>query len=260
MKKNYYITTFAFILGATAFAQTNLAINGNFDTGAGWVSQPAAACGSGVNSISYLSGTTHTADGSGSFNLNCQNVNNRLRNSTANQIVAPAAGTYTLKMWVQKDGNDDGALRIYLGPSNDQIFTVEGDFAVTSSDWTEVTRTFNIATAASYFLSFESFGASGTNGFNIDDVVVTQDAEILSTENIVKEDSNVFIVASENKIDIKTKSIISKVEVYNLLGQNVLSQNGASSVVNTTSLAKNLYILKVYIENGGISTKKFIKK
>jgi hypothetical protein len=121
MKKNYFITACAFIFGVAAFAQTNLVTNGNFATGAGWIAQPAAACGSGVNSISYLSGTTHTADGSGSFNLNCQNVNNRLRTSVANMIVAPAPGTYTLKMWVQKTAADDGKLRVYLNPSNDKI-------------------------------------------------------------------------------------------------------------------------------------------
>jgi hypothetical protein len=260
MKKNYFTLSCAFILGATVFAQTNLAINGNFDTGAGWIAQPAAACGSGASSISFVDGTTHTADGSGSFNLNCQNANNRLRTSVANKIVAPAPGTYTLKMWVQKTAADDGKLRVYLNPSNDKIFTVEGDFDVTSTDWTEVTRTFNIAAAGSYFLSFESFEASGTNGFNIDDVVLTEDAEVLSTENITKEDSNVSIITSVNQITVKTKTQIAKLEVYNVVGQNVLSQIGDSSTLSTALLSTNLYILKVYGVDGGISTKKFVKK
>ena len=259
MKKNYFILSCAFILGATAFAQTNLITNGIFVDGTGWIAQPAAACGSGASSITFVSGTSHTADGSGSFNLNCQNVNNRLRTSATNQVVAPAAGTYTLKMWVQKTDVDDGALRVYLGPSNDRIFTVEGDFAVTSTDWTEVTRTFNITTPASYFLSFESFGASGTNGFNIDDIIITEDAA-LSTENISKEDNNISIISSETEITVNTKSQISKLEVYNVIGQNVLSQIGNSNVLDTSILSKNLYILKVYGEDGGISTKKFIKK
>jgi hypothetical protein len=109
-------------------------------------------------------------------------------------------------------------------------------------------------------LSFESFEASGTNGFNIDDATLTEDAEVLSTENISKDAANISIITSLNEITVKTKAQISKLEVFNVMGQSVLSQIGAAGTLSTASLSKSLYILKVYSEDGGISTKKFIKQ
>jgi hypothetical protein len=257
MKKNYFILSCAFILGATAFAQTNLITNGNFVDETGWVSQPANSCA--ASGITFDAGVTRTSDGSGSWNINCTNVNNRLRNTNLNYFTTGGAGTYTVKVWVQKTGADDGVLQVYIGPNNNQLFSTEGDFNVTSTSWVEVTRTFTLDAATDYFLSFSNNGATGTNGFRVDDVLAYENAA-LSTESITKEDSNISIISSETEITVKTKSQISKLEVYNVMGQNVLSQISDSSILDTTILSKNLYILKVYGEDGGVSTKKFIKK
>ncbi|MDO7173100.1 T9SS type A sorting domain-containing protein [Mariniflexile sp. AS56] len=58
---------------------------------------------------------------------------------------------------------------------------------------------------------------------------------------------------------INTKEPLQKVEVYDLLGKNVLSVKNNTEHINVSSLNKSLYILKLTSANG-VSTKKFIKE
>lgn len=96
----------------------------------------------------------------------------------------------------------------------------------------------------------------------IDDVVVEikADGSVLSTENITKDDASVFVYPNPvtNVLNYRAEGAKS-IEVYNLLGQKILAEKAKGSI-NTSTLAKGLYILKLKGENGEVSTKRFSKK
>lgn len=60
-------------------------------------------------------------------------------------------------------------------------------------------------------------------------------------------------------LNITSYSQIAKIEVYDLLGKKVASNNNASDV-NVAALGKGAYIVKVVQENGSVVAKQFIKE
>ena len=52
---------------------------------------------------------------------------------------------------------------------------------------------------------------------------------------------------------------VKNIEVYDVLGQKLITQKAIGSV-NTSALPKGSYIIKLIGEKGSISTKSFIKK
>jgi hypothetical protein len=60
-------------------------------------------------------------------------------------------------------------------------------------------------------------------------------------------------------LNISTSNRITNIEVYDLLGKKVASNNNAS-VVNVATLGKGAYIVKVVQENGSVIAKQFIKE
>jgi len=60
-------------------------------------------------------------------------------------------------------------------------------------------------------------------------------------------------------LNISSSSQIAKIEVYDLLGKKVASNNNASDV-NIAALGKGAYIVKVVQENGSVIAKQFIKE
>ena len=60
-------------------------------------------------------------------------------------------------------------------------------------------------------------------------------------------------------LNISSYSQIAKIEVYDLLGKKVASNNNASDV-NVAALGKGAYIVKVVQENGSVVAKQFIKE
>ncbi len=60
-------------------------------------------------------------------------------------------------------------------------------------------------------------------------------------------------------LNISSTNSITKIEVYDMQGRNVASNNNASNV-NVESLVKGVYIVKVMQENGSVVAKQFIKK
>ena len=64
---------------------------------------------------------------------------------------------------------------------------------------------------------------------------------------------------AQEVLNISSSSQIAKIEVYDLLGKKVASNNNASDV-NIAALGKGAYIVKVVQENGSVIAKQFIKE
>jgi hypothetical protein len=64
---------------------------------------------------------------------------------------------------------------------------------------------------------------------------------------------------AQEVLNISSSNCITNIEVYDLLGKKVASNNNAS-VVNVATLEKGAYIVKVVQDNGSVVAKQFIKK
>ncbi len=101
--------------------------------------------------------------------------------------------------------------------------------------------------------------STGTGTFDINSIEFFK-APGLSNDDIVKDDTQLVIYPNpvRNSLTVITSSKLNSLQIFNVTGQEVLRTE--SSTVNTSSLGRGVYILKVSQEGGVISTKRFIKE
>jgi hypothetical protein len=132
---------------------------------------------------------------------------------------------------------------------------------LTTDTWAYITKTFTFPAAANYDLSlYLEFGlVDGITQIDGITTTVTGGAS-LATQDIVKDDSSVFIYPNPamNVLNYSAEGV-KNIEVYNLLGQKLKAEKAVGSV-NTSTFSKGSYILKLIRENGAVSTKRFIKE
>lgn len=63
----------------------------------------------------------------------------------------------------------------------------------------------------------------------------------------------------ENELRVKAKTKIQKIEIFNILGEKVLSKENTNAL-NTEVLSNGVYIAKITLNENLITTKRFIKK
>ena len=61
-----------------------------------------------------------------------------------------------------------------------------------------------------------------------------------------------------NQLNITSEKQIERIEVYNYLGQKVIVTNKLT--INTTNLSSGIFVLRIYTQNNGTATKRFIKR
>ena len=133
---------------------------------------------------------------------------------------------------------------------------------LTTDTWVYIEKTFNVfPAAANYELTlYLEFGkVDGVTQIDGITTSVTGGAS-LATQDIVKDDSSVFIYPNPamNVLNYSAEGV-KNIEVYNLLGQKLKAEKAVGSV-NTSTFSKGSYILKLIRENGAVSTKRFIKE
>ena len=118
-------------------------------------------------------------------------------------------------------------------------------------------------TAASTSPNWELVGTEGalldlTNSVYIDSIVFDN---TLSTADFGYANNTISLYPNPAKevLNISSSNSITKIEVYDLLGKKVASNNNASNV-NVAALGKGAYIVKVVQENGSVVAKQFIKE
>ena len=90
-------------------------------------------------------------------------------------------------------------------------------------------------------------------------LLITKNTPTLSSQENTAFEFSTYPNPVKDILHINTKEPLQKVEVYDLLGKNVLSVKNVSEQINVSSLSKALYILKLTSANG-VSTKKFLKE
>ncbi|MEE9350576.1 MAG: T9SS type A sorting domain-containing protein [Flavobacteriaceae bacterium] len=71
-------------------------------------------------------------------------------------------------------------------------------------------------------------------------------------------DFSVYPIPTQNSLNIKSKTEITKIEIYSKLGQLLLKET-ASNEVDISNLSQGLYFVKVEDVNGDFGVKKIIK-
>jgi hypothetical protein len=100
-----------------------------------------------------------------------------------------------------------------------------------------------------------------TNSIYIDSIVFDTTAPVLGT-NDFKQGSNMISLypnPAQEVLNISSSNSITNIEVYDLLGKKVATNNNTKNV-NVAALGKGAYIVKVVHENGSVVAKQFIKE
>ncbi|MET3537130.1 T9SS type A sorting domain-containing protein [Chryseobacterium limigenitum] len=86
--------------------------------------------------------------------------------------------------------------------------------------------------------------------------------EILATNEIVKNKINASVYPNPVKdiLYIKGAGKIEKAEVYNMVGQKVISLNSVQDKVDVASLSKGNYVLQIFVKGEVSQSYKFIKE
>lgn len=116
---------------------------------------------------------------------------------------------------------------------------------------TSVTEVFVLRSDASTTL------VGGVNDdFEIDNLYLST-SEILNTNDFTSEVLNLYPNPSSTSFSVKSKSLIEKITVYNVLGKNILEMNPKSNSVNidVSSFNKGLYLVKMETNGKSISSK-----
>ncbi len=100
---------------------------------------------------------------------------------------------------------------------------------------------------------------SRTNANNQQRIIYDyQNSIALSTNYFELVEFNVYPNPANSVLNIETSVEISKIEIYDILGKNVLSTE--STTIKLSSLRKGIYLLKIYDNEYNIKTRKFIKE
>jgi len=83
----------------------------------------------------------------------------------------------------------------------------------------------------------------------------------MSVDNQIFEDFSFYPNPVENQLNLKANAQIESVEIFNLLGQNVINTNpnAVETEINTQALQSGVYMMKVIID-GNQKTFKIVKK
>ncbi|SDW28078.1 Por secretion system C-terminal sorting domain-containing protein [Lutibacter oricola] len=173
---------------------------------------------------------------------------------------------FTLKFMSLSPGKTDGTVRLIIRISgNNQTLDVPYS-GVTVGEWNLIE--FYTTETTGYFTSVDVvFDGDGTNTqdneFLIDDIT-QKPASVLGVEKIdFKDDVSISLYPnpSQNTISISSKKNvkIAKVEVYNILGQQVLNSEYNGNI-DISKLSKGSYIAKIFQDTNVVSTKRFVKQ
>lgn len=126
----------------------------------------------------------------------------------------------------------------------------------------------NLTPGTVYYLKVWMEASSGGNKSQVENgtfTLTSQDSSILSVVDFIEENSfTLFPNPAKASINIKVNSMLpaKKVEIYNFLGKKIITKNfnkESTLAINTSTLSKGIYFVKVFLENTSISKKLIIK-
>lgn len=227
---------------------------------------------SSANPVSYfvpgtdLSGNGH--NGSTGFALSGSYSNVTSEALTPNNwLITPMINlseNATLKFWVNaQDANysaEHYGVYVSTTGTNPSDFTLLFEETIDANGgpreqgaWKQKTANLSNYTGQTVRIAFRHFNCTDEFVFNLDDVEIVPGVGVENHDLQVK----IFPNPANSILNINANSNISKVEVYNLLGQNVMtvSVNDINTNINTSNLTAGMYMLKLHTDNGVVNQK-----
>ena len=188
-------------------------------------------------------------------------------------ITAVASTTYTVSLWYQfimGQGTPDATDGIYVsirdntGGNGTQFGTpiqIYIDPSTVDGSWHEATFDFTAPqTNLLFFMTKQSREAGGpNNAARMDNLSITE--KTLSIADLAQFNFTSYPNPAKDVINLSAAKNINNIAIYNLLGQEVLSQelNSKTATLNVASFAKGVYVVKAHIEDA-VGSYKFIKE
>ena len=152
---------------------------------------------------------------------------------------------------------DIDELRIFYRTSATGAWVQIGsDYITENATWTQVVLPLPNPTAT-YYIAFEGT-SNWARGLNLDDVTISGP---LSNTNFDTASLNIYPNHTKDYLNISYKDNIKSIEVYNLLGQQVMIKNINSNEtsLNLSELASGTYLARIITEDG-LKTVKVVKE
>ena len=251
MKKNYTLLVCLLVSSIGLFAQTNLLLNPTFTSGSDWSGVAVATC-TGTEIGVYDATESHTADGSGCWKINsCDNNNNRLQSAAP---FAVAMDKYTFTFYVK--GTPGQVVNAWFF-NTVNVNPNEGNYVIVGTGWEKVVQTFDMPAAASITARIRL--QTVDSSIKVDDVSLFLTSSLGVGRFSNAENMELYPNPVKDVLTIQTSSSIKKMEVFNMLGQKVMTKE-QTNFINVKELNSGTYILNVVSNNGVVSTKRFIKE
>jgi len=176
---------------------------------------------------------------------------------------------YTVSFWWafnNASSTTDAWITIKKQSDNSNISPTPITLPKSTGDWTYETFTFTSATeTALYFNVFKDNRnsvdpTSLNNSMKFDDVSVVP-TSTASLEDLYKFNFAFYPNPAKDNLRLSSAKPIENVQLYNILGQQVLNKdvNESKPNINVSNLSKGVYIMKVKIEDT-VGSFKFIKE
>jgi hypothetical protein len=98
-----------------------------------------------------------------------------------------------------------------------------------------------------------------SNSFNLEWIVWYDHSEVLSIDNEQLRAVNIYPIPSSDIVNVQTDKIISKLDVFNVRGQLLLSAKDQNSI-DISSLNNGLYLMRIWDNQGNYHLEKIIKE
>ncbi len=210
-----------------------------------------------IDGSTYQASTTFTGIPSGNYNVTVRNtVGNCVSTATSITInvapTTPAAPTGSSTQVISGGVISDVTIEDII---------ISGTGIIWYQTALDAANAINPIPAGTQLVDGEDYFAVSTNGTCASSAFAVTVTVVLENESFAISQLNYYPNPVENQLTISAKDIISKVEVYNLIGQQVKSINTNSNLVqiNLSELNGSTYLVKVYSEQN-VQNIKVIKK
>ena len=154
---------------------------------------------------------------------------------------------------------------VYVGSSNNYNDLINGSVSYNETianggdacgnTFAERSLDISAATGGLVYIGFRHHDVTDMFVLNVDDVSVT--SSTMSNEDFTLQNIDYSFDQETNLLRVTSEEMLSNIQIYNMLGQEVLNQdlNDSSALLNLSSLSSSIYIVNV--EGNNSKTKTF---
>lgn len=158
---------------------------------------------------------------------------------------------------------------IYVGPSNNYSDLINSSVSFNETiasggdacgSWADRSLDISAATGGLVYIGMRHHDVTDEYYLSIDNVSVT--SSTMSNEEFILENIEYTFNQESGKLRVTSEELLSNIQIYNVLGQQVLNQdlNESSAILNLSTLNSGVYIVNIEGNNSKIKTFKLAIK